>query len=516
MNKKQYNNVIENTLKHEHTDDSLSTARAIFNNMGVALPQGDMKTVYETIKTDNYMGWKSCTMQEAQAAADNGTAAIGISENRIVVLSAKDEEQPVAQTASVMTLDENTSAFAVDGLQYYSYSYGGTGQGGGNSTLPWRKAIIIVPGVMGTELELATATDDFSVGTKVWPPYESGESVGLSAVNKLSKLQCDTSGNSVYNLRVRNTNNYGALNSYKKLYTELKNTYGDNYDVIFFGYDWRKPNSVSGSLLKNKVEQYDSVIIVAHSMGGLVTSHMLTNYSIRSKIEKVITLGTPYLGSLEMLPVMSHGELEAIDNALSNLWEPLAWVAKELILQPVLQAMAVNIPSLYELLPTKKFFSLGNRSYYSIWYLIGGDTPLNTFANTRTYLSVAIPNYNSVLFDEATARNDSLWNGNNHVTSNVNTYYIAGESKATPNTYTFNHATGAYSTTSVSAGDGTVLSYSASMNDIYPGKTFFVNANHNNLVKYASTPDVIGFVKAIINGSTLYANGIKSFPQYTL
>ena len=126
MNKKQYNNVIENTLKHEKTDDSLSTARAIFNNMGVALPQGDIKIVYETIKTNNYMGWKSCTMQEAQAAANNGTAAIGISQDKIVVLSANDEEQPVTQTALVMTLDENTSAFAVDGLEYYSYSYGGT------------------------------------------------------------------------------------------------------------------------------------------------------------------------------------------------------------------------------------------------------------------------------------------------------------------------------------------------------------------------------------------------------
>ncbi len=130
MNKKQYNNVIENTLKHEQTDDSLSTARAIFDNMGVALPQGDIKTVYETISTDNYLGWKSCTMQEAQEAANNGTAAIGISEDRIVVLSANDEEQPVAQNASVMTLDENTTAYAVAGLEYYSYSYGTTTQGG--------------------------------------------------------------------------------------------------------------------------------------------------------------------------------------------------------------------------------------------------------------------------------------------------------------------------------------------------------------------------------------------------
>ena len=129
MDKKQYNNVIIHTLKCEQsaqTDDCLATARAIFDNMGVALPQGDMKTVYETIKTDNYMGWKTCTMQEAQAAADAGTAAIGISEDKIVVLSATDKEQPVSQTASVMSLDENTSAYAVAGLEYYSYSYGTT------------------------------------------------------------------------------------------------------------------------------------------------------------------------------------------------------------------------------------------------------------------------------------------------------------------------------------------------------------------------------------------------------
>ena len=36
MNKKQYNNIIKNTLKRVHTEDSLSAARAVFKNMGVA------------------------------------------------------------------------------------------------------------------------------------------------------------------------------------------------------------------------------------------------------------------------------------------------------------------------------------------------------------------------------------------------------------------------------------------------------------------------------------------------
>mgnify|MGYP003290872659 CR=1 FL=1 len=133
MNKKQYNSVIDYTLKSEkalESDDSLSTARAIFKNLGVALPQGDIKRVFDTIKTNSYMGWRSCTMEEAQEAANKGTAAIGISENKIVVISANDEEQPVTKTASVMPLDENTSAFEVSGLLYYSYGYGSTGCGG--------------------------------------------------------------------------------------------------------------------------------------------------------------------------------------------------------------------------------------------------------------------------------------------------------------------------------------------------------------------------------------------------
>lgn len=130
MDKKQYNNVIDWTLKHEQsaqTEDSLATARAIFNNMGVALPSGDIKEVCEILKTDDYMGWRSCTAQEAQQAADNGDAAIAISEGRIVVLSATDEEEPVAQTASVMLLTEKANAVnTLNGMSYYSYSYGGT------------------------------------------------------------------------------------------------------------------------------------------------------------------------------------------------------------------------------------------------------------------------------------------------------------------------------------------------------------------------------------------------------
>ena len=139
MNKRQYNNIIKNTLKRVHTEDSLSAARAVFKNMGVALPGGDMKEVFETVKTDNYMGWKSCTMEEAQAAANSGTAAIGINDSKIVVLAADGAEEPIEPTAEVLAITDSTPAVAVAGLQYYSYGYGSTsgsstGSGGSSTT----------------------------------------------------------------------------------------------------------------------------------------------------------------------------------------------------------------------------------------------------------------------------------------------------------------------------------------------------------------------------------------------
>ncbi len=135
MNKKQYNNIINHSLQYDCKDSEnpLDTVRVIFNNMGVALPQGTIKEVYDTVSTGEYMGWKKCTLEEAKEAANNGIAAMGISENKIVVLSAEDDEQPVQQTASVLTLTDNTPAVAVANLQYYSYSYGSTT--GGSTTI---------------------------------------------------------------------------------------------------------------------------------------------------------------------------------------------------------------------------------------------------------------------------------------------------------------------------------------------------------------------------------------------
>ena len=122
MNKQQYNNIINHTLADEQVarnEDSLATTRAIFNNMGVAIPSGSMREVYETLKTNDYMGWRACTREEALQATNDGIAAIGISDSQIVVLAADDET--VARTTIVDTDIPDDSA-----KEYYSYSMGTT------------------------------------------------------------------------------------------------------------------------------------------------------------------------------------------------------------------------------------------------------------------------------------------------------------------------------------------------------------------------------------------------------
>ena len=126
MNKKQYNHIINYILTHDQTGDSFSTARAVFKNLGVALPNGDGQIVCEILKTNDYMGWRSCTMQEAQAAADRGTVAIGVCNDRMVILAGADDEEPVAASQAVMTVSETTPVLAVADLAFYVYECGTT------------------------------------------------------------------------------------------------------------------------------------------------------------------------------------------------------------------------------------------------------------------------------------------------------------------------------------------------------------------------------------------------------
>ena len=79
----------------------------------------------------------------------------------------------------------------------------------------------------------------------------------------------------------------------------------------------------------------------------------------------------------------------------------------------------------------------------------------------------------------------------------LNTYYIIGENQSTFDRYEFHHKQKSYHTRSTKAGDGAVLSYSASINDMYPSKTIYASEQHINLV---CSRNLIKAIKDLING----------------
>jgi len=92
--------------------------------------------------------------------------------------------------------------------------------------------------------------------------------------------------------------------------------------VFAFPYDWRMDVQTSAGKLAQFVEEVIArtkllrhyadadklkVDLVGHSMGGLVISEYLSQVGRRSNVEKIVTIGTPFLGSIEAIVKIATG-----------------------------------------------------------------------------------------------------------------------------------------------------------------------------------------------------------------
>jgi pimeloyl-ACP methyl ester carboxylesterase len=124
---------------------------------------------------------------------------------------------------------------------------------------------------------------------------------------------------------------------------------GGRAAVRSFGYDWRLSNRHSARLLAASVEGWlrdwrartgdrdAKVIFVAHSMGGLVARYYLEVLGGREHARRLITLGTPYRGSVNAIRALTGDAFQDV---------PLLGG------QSGLTEAARSFPALWELLPT--------------------------------------------------------------------------------------------------------------------------------------------------------------------
>lgn len=224
-----------------------------------------------------------------------------------------------------------------------------------------KKAILVVPGIMGSNLA------DKKTGELYWNNEALGNAYELW---QLGKFNCDENGKSINPdiIPLSGPYEYGALDTYKELVVQLKRTYatGNNVFVEFVPYDWRLGLDECAETLAKTIAQYDTVTIVAHSMGGLVTEKYLEKHGT-DKIVKVITAGTPYWGSTMAFNSLVSGNVEVFPGLVSGVME--------LKMYKILR----NIEGIHALLLNEHYsnkrdwLSVGEYTYEDAFWKTGGE-----------------------------------------------------------------------------------------------------------------------------------------------
>ena len=227
-------------------------------------------------------------------------------------------------------------------------------------------AVVVVPGIMGSELCVKGSNGK----DVLW-----GLSGALLAqtwlhgrFRRLLVTEDDLAGKgSVEATRLlRNvgwTPVLGGLEPYEKLLEAVRGVVVDQSAVVEFPYDWRLPVDVNGRLLADRchrlLEAWRTrvgerrlgdpeevrVVIVAHSMGGLVARHAVQRYGASSVVRSILTLGTPHYGAVRALQMLATGEGTGLQlPVIGNVELPRR-------LQAAGRELALTSPGVYDLLP---------------------------------------------------------------------------------------------------------------------------------------------------------------------
>jgi pimeloyl-ACP methyl ester carboxylesterase len=196
-----------------------------------------------------------------------------------------------------------------------------------------KRPLVLIPGILGSKL-----CDEN--GNVVW-----GTGRSLSNLEQLD-LTPDGTGIKLQHCGLINKieilGPLYAIKAYDKLTIFLHSIgYVEGKNLFIFDYDWRQSNYKTAADFKQfvdaKIPSDQDFNILAHSMGGIIASIYLANFSGADRVKEVIYLGTPFLGSMNTFGTLKDG-WGVLENILAG--------GKDTIRRIVL-----SFPSLLELLP---------------------------------------------------------------------------------------------------------------------------------------------------------------------
>ncbi|RNB74474.1 lipase/acyltransferase domain-containing protein [Brevibacillus panacihumi] len=369
--------------------------------------------------------------------------------------------------------------------------------------------VILIPGIGGSRLEVEEhgiiSEAWLAIGRTVLPPYNDPQHrrvLSLMPVDgKSVEVKPRTKGIRVFPERANE--GFSAIEyltysdavptahekseQYASMVKELKKQgYVQHRTLFAMPYDWRYSSADNAKYLKEKIDvalrnsKAQQVHLVAHSMGGLlVRETLLSNPSYQPKVNRVIYMGTPFLGSPRAYQAIKFGYDFGIVTFLSHTGKIIAEYA----------------PAVYELLPSKQYVS---------------NTPF-LWKNQKehyTYQDLTRVKHLQLTYEPLVHQAGKLHEIWDNRQIKVPQYSIIGQGHSTLLGYFVDPKTEDFIPYyDNQAGDGTVPYDSAnySLKDIK--KKYYVNGEHAALPRI---PQVIHQVINLLNGNDKASDGVRS------
>lgn len=193
------------------------------------------------------------------------------------------------------------------------------------SRTPMKDVLVIIPGITGSVLQ--------KDGRDVWAVTGGAAASALLSLGRsISDLtlvdddpDVDDLGDGITASRIMPdislVPGLWKIDGYGKILRTIKENFEveEGANLFEFPYDWRRDNRVAGRALarqshvwlKNWRERMGNdqarLILIGHSMGGLVSRHFLELLDGWKDTRMLITFGTPYRGSLNALDFIANG-----------------------------------------------------------------------------------------------------------------------------------------------------------------------------------------------------------------
>ncbi|MCL2046758.1 MAG: hypothetical protein FWG88_10300 [Oscillospiraceae bacterium] len=347
---------------------------------------------------------------------------------------------------------------------------------------PKHVAIVVVPGIMGTRLEDGDEK-------RVWEPGFM-DSHGLYAFSEYMK--CNENGEPNLDEVTPRFDGVGTKEIYKDIMGRLIIAFEGQATVRFFAYDWRLSVHKSALELQRFLTPYSEVVLVAHSMGGLVTSAYLNiSETNQDKIKHLITIATPFWGSPKMMHVMETGEIFG-----NVLYDPF--------LRGSILALANNYPAIYQLAVTAPLNDINN-----LHYLVKVSGNEYTYTETLNLLrsrpwALSADDSVKTIFEEGISLHESLLENNVHIVDRFGRItYIVGYGQSTIRSLIYGPDEEGHTEFKIQEpdptndGDGTVLVYSAS-NSLVERDNVSLESFPYDHIKLVQEKDVIDKIINII------------------